>query len=123
VFKLFRTEINAPFKMRLPISNLVCMRAGFLKHHSVVASLRAGKLHPWAPVILGQTMRSAELVAAVRTLKRKKSFLPTLSTFHILCAPFMLKIEVTVYKFPSTQQKKLSFIQHTKRLKPANPKS
>jgi hypothetical protein len=35
-----------------------------------------------------QPMLTAELVTAIRTLERKKRFLPTLSAFHTLLAPF-----------------------------------
>jgi hypothetical protein len=34
-------------------------------------------------MVFGQTVRSAELAAAVKTLKRKKGFLPTLLTLHV----------------------------------------
>jgi hypothetical protein len=41
-------------------------------------------------MVFRQAMVSAELVSAVRTTKRKKGFLPTLSTFHKLRAPFFM---------------------------------
>ncbi len=89
MLKLFRAKVNSPFSSaRRSIGNPVLVRTGSLKHHSVFLSLRAGKIHPRAPMIFRQPMRSAKLVSTVRTLKRKKSFLPTLSAFHTLLAPF-----------------------------------
>jgi hypothetical protein len=44
-------------------------------------------------------MRSAELAATVRTLKRQKSFLPAFLAFHSWHILSMLKGYVTVYTF------------------------
>jgi hypothetical protein len=52
-------------------------------------------------MVLGQTVRSAELTATVNALKRQKRFFPALLAPHAQRAPSMHKENVTVYTFLS----------------------
>ncbi len=89
--------------------------------HGVFLSLRAGKVHSGAVVVFRQAMVGAELVSAVRTSKRKKRFLSTLSTFHMLRAPFFAKENVGVYMFPSENVQLPIQSDCAKRLKQSTP--
>ena len=55
-----------------------------MNYYGVFLPMGAGKVYSRAVVAFRQSVLTAEMVSAIRTTKRKKRFLPTLSAFHAL---------------------------------------
>ena len=101
MFKLFGAEINAPLRSnRLTKSNFVLVRTGRSHRNGFVLLRSARNLHLRTIVILRQSVRGAELPAAVGTLERKKRLFAAFLAFHVSLAHLsMHRDDVTVYMF------------------------
>jgi hypothetical protein len=72
-------------------------------------------------MVLGQTVRSAELTATVNALKRQKRFFPALLAPHSQRAPFHAKRKRNRL-YVSLRKHSVSLHAHAKRLKHVRPK-
>jgi hypothetical protein len=83
MLNLSRTKIHPSLRRaKLPNSHRILIRLRRTRHQNLILPRRTSDPNLRASVILRQTMKRTKLPPTVRTLKRKKRFLPTLLTIH-----------------------------------------